>query len=125
MIEVNDLQRDSQSLMTAKSSDDWLELWNKLVAAFNVYPDSIYAQYHLSTDAKGTLPLDLISENHFGTLVKLLRPLVVPLLLANGHQLTQKMKALTVQVFNRNSRGVESGQGCGKKSSGKVSAYYQ
>jgi len=111
--------------LTIKSSDDWLELHNKLAEAFNVYPNSLYAQYRLSTDAKGTLPLDLNSENHFGTLVKLLRPLVVPPLLANGRRLTRPMKAVTVQVFNRNSGGVESGQGGGKQSSGKVSTYYQ
>lgn len=111
--------------MIVKASDDWLDLQNKLAAAFNVYPDSLYAQYRPSTDAKGTLPLDLISENYFETLVKLLRPLVVPPLLANGRQSTQKIKAVTVQVFNHNSGSLESGQGGGKQSSGKVSTYYQ
>ena len=111
--------------MIVKSLDDWLDLQNKLAAAFNVYPDSLYAQYSLSTDAKGTLPLDLISENHFETLVKLLWPLVVPPLLANGRRSTRKMKAVTVQVFNCNSGSVESGQGGRKQSSGKVSTYYQ
>jgi hypothetical protein len=118
-LEVNDIQRGSRSFVTIKSSISWAELQNQLAATFNVYPGSLHAQYRLSNEAKGSLPLDLISKQHLNTLITFLRPLIVPAILANGQRSTRKKKAVTVQIFNKGETA-QSGEGNRKVSSSSI-----
>ena len=62
----------------------WPTLEQKLSEILNIYPASLHAQYHLSTDAKGSLPFDLTSSPDLQQLVNMIQPLVVPPRLANG-----------------------------------------
>src|SRR5882762_318036 len=118
-LEVNDTQKGSRSFVTIKSLISWPDLQNQLAATFNVYPGSLHAQYRLSNEAKGSLPLDLISEQHLNALIMFLRPLIVPPILANGQRSTRKKKAVTVQIFNKGEMA-QSGEGNQKVSPSSI-----
>ena len=100
-MEINNRREGSRVVEVVKSTILWFSLRAKLAEHFNVYPTALHAQYRLSTDAKGSLPVDLTSQQHLDSMVKMLRPLIVPPLLQNGKRSTRKMKAITVQVYNR------------------------
>lgn len=90
----------------------------KLAELFNIYPSLLRAQYRFSSDPKSSLPLDLTTRQHYDTMIALLRPLIVPPRLQNGKRSNRKMKAVTVQVFNKDDEplSVESRGGGGKVS---------
>jgi hypothetical protein len=83
------------------STTTWPQLQQQLAEHLNIYPTSLHAVYRLSTDDKKALPCDLISQQHFDTLIMLLRKHSIPPRLASGHPSTQPKKHLTIQVFNK------------------------
>ena len=78
----------------------WPGLQQELSKHFNVYLTALHAQYRFSTD-KGSLPCDLTSNDHLLTMLKLLKPLILPPRLANGNRSNRQMKPMTVQIFNQ------------------------
>ena len=116
-IEVNNVQKGSRVVEVIMSTTPWFSLQQKLAELFNIYPSSLHAQYRLSTDAKSSLPVDLITQLHFDTMITLLRPLIVLPCLQSGKHSTQKMKPVTVQVFKKDDRPPSADS----HSSGKVS----
>jgi hypothetical protein len=95
-----------------ESNISWLDLQERLAQALNVYPASLHLQYRLSTDHPKSLPFELTSAKHLENLIMVLRPLIVPPLLANGWRSTRKMKSVLVQVFSEgDDAGVPQGDG--------------
>jgi len=78
----------------------WPGLQWELSKHFNVYPTSLQAQYHFSTD-KGSLPCDLTSHEDLVTMLTLLKPRILLPLLASGRRSTRAMKPITIQMFNQ------------------------
>ena len=74
----------------------WYQLEQKIAEMLNIYPTSLHAQYRFSTDNKESLPCDLTSAHHLGTMITLLCALVVPAILATGHCSTRQLKKVTV-----------------------------
>jgi hypothetical protein len=79
----------------------WYELQGKLAQVLNIYPTSLQAQYHLSTDVKNALPYDLTYAKHLKILVTLWCPLIVPPIIDSGHCSICQMKPVTVQLANK------------------------
>jgi hypothetical protein len=100
-MEIINRQKGIRAVEIVSSTISWFNLQQTLARILDIYPTSLHAQYRFSTDSKQMLPLDLTSPQHLNTLTTLLRPLVVPRLLANGRRSTRPMKAVTVHVFNK------------------------
>jgi hypothetical protein len=83
----------------------WHELKDRVAEHLNIFPTSVHLQYRFSTDTKDSLPCDLTSQQQLDVLLALLRPLIVPAILANGRPSTRQKKAVVVQVFNKNDNG--------------------
>jgi hypothetical protein len=121
-MEVNNRQKGSRSVEIVSSTTLWCSMHEKLAELFNIYPSLLRAQYRFSSDPKGSLPLDLTTQQHFDTMIALLRPLVVPPRLQSGKRSTRKMKPVTVQVFNKDDEPLSQVESRG---SGKVSHVHQ
>lgn len=80
----------------------------------NIFQSSLHLQYRLSTDNKGSLPCDLTSQRCLDILISILRPLIVPPILANGRRSTRAMKSVAVQVFIKGDDEVLSTTNDGK-----------
>ncbi|KAI9508611.1 hypothetical protein F5148DRAFT_1148903 [Russula earlei] len=100
-VEVINIAKGNCTIEIIMSTIPWFTLQQKLAQHLNVYPSALHAQYRLSTDPKGSLPLDLTTLEHFDTMIALLQPLVVPPCLQNGKRSTRKMKEVKVVVTNR------------------------
>jgi hypothetical protein len=100
-MEVTNRQKGIRTVEIIPSTISWIELHQKLARSLDIYPTSLHAQYRLSSDNKDSLPLDLNSWQNLTTLITLLRPLIVPPILANGHRSGRKMKPVTVHLFNK------------------------
>ena len=103
------------------STIPWLTLQQKLAELFNLYPSSLHAQYRFSTDAKGSLPLDLTTRLHFDMMITLLQPLIIPPHLQSGKCSTWKMKPVMVQVFNKDDEPLSTESRGGSKVQAAVS----
>jgi hypothetical protein len=93
---------------TVSSALSWLQFAKILARLFNIYlPDSLddatmlQAQWRLSTDSKTALPFDLTTQRQYESLLTIVRPLVVPKTTMSGKPSARKMKAVTVQIFNK------------------------
>jgi hypothetical protein len=82
----------------------WDELKEQLSIQFNVHPTTLHARYRFSSDLKQALLCDLLTEDQFNMMIKLLKPQVVPERTATGRRSTRKRKIVSVQIFNQ---GVE------------------
>jgi hypothetical protein len=111
-IEVNNTEKGSRIVDIVASTTSWFAFQERIAKHLNVYPSSLHIQYRFSTDSKA-LPCDLTSQDNLDTMITLLRPLVVPPLLANGRRSTRQMKAVTVQIFNKDG-GPLAASGDGK-----------
>ena len=98
-MELCDNLRGRRTIEVVSSGVLWYDLKEKLAQSFNVHPSAIQLRYRLSTDHPKSLPFELTSMHHLLNLIKLLRPLIVPPILASGRPSTRKMKPVTVQVF--------------------------
>ena len=83
-----------------QSDIPWTSLREHLARLLDIYPSSLQAQYHLSTQPKA-FPLDLHTENDLKMMVTLVQPLIVPPLLASGWHSTWKMKPITIHIFSK------------------------
>jgi hypothetical protein len=102
-IEIQDKQKGSRAIEIISSTMTWSRLQQIISQHLNIYPTSLHAQYRLSTDNKKDLPCDLTSQRHLDTLHALLRPLIVPAVLANGRRSVRQKKPVTIQIFDKNS----------------------
>ena len=100
MLEIANQRKGSRSIQEIQSTITWTALQEDLARLLNVYPSSLQAQYHLSTQPKA-LPLDLQTENDLNMMVTMLHPLIIPPLLQSGQHSTRQMKPVTVHIFNR------------------------
>lgn len=100
---ISDRKKGSRVVEIVSSAITWNRLQHKVAEHLNIFPTSLDALYRLSTDNKKDLPCALTSQQHLDTLITLLRPLVVPPLLANGRHSTRRMKSVTVEVFNKDT----------------------
>ena len=100
MLEIANPRKGSRSIEMIQSNVPWVSLRERLAQFLDIYPSSLQAQYRLSTQPKA-LPPDLQNENDLRMMLTLVRPLIVPPLLANGQRSTRKMKPVTIQIFNR------------------------
>jgi len=100
-MEVLSASKQSRTIDVVSSSISLYSLQQKIASALNIYPETLQVQYRFSTDPKDSLCCDLITHGHFNLLLRLLRERTVPAKLANGRRSTRKMKAFTLQVFNK------------------------
>jgi hypothetical protein len=100
-MEVLSVSKQSRDIDVISSAISLYALHQKIASSLNIFPDSLQAQYRFSTDPKGTLPCDLVTHAHFSTLLKLLRERSVPAKLRSGLPSAKRMKAFTLQVFNK------------------------
>ena len=103
-MEIIHRQKWIRAIEIVASTILWFNLEQTLAQILDIYPTSLHAQYHFSTDSKQTLPLDLTLPQHLNMLITLLWPLVVPWILANGCHSNQPMKAVTVHVIQQGQR---------------------
>jgi hypothetical protein len=103
MLEIINRQKGIHAIKIISSAISYFDLEHKLAKILDIYPtsESLHVQYCFSTDNNKMLPLDLTSPQNLQVMMTLLRPLVVPPILANGHRSTQQMKSVTVHVFNK------------------------
>ena len=100
MLEIANQQKGSCTIKMIQSNVSWITLQEHLARLLDIYPSSLQAQYHLSTQPKA-LPLDLQHENDLKMMLALIQPLIVPPLLSNGRRSIRKLKPLTVHIFNK------------------------
>jgi hypothetical protein len=62
MLEINNKRVGSHTVEVVSSTMPWDSLQHKIAEHLNIYPASLHAQYHLSTDNKQLLPCDLTSQ---------------------------------------------------------------
>jgi len=77
-MEIIHRQKGIRAIEIVASTILWFNLEQTLAQILDIYPTSLHAQYHFSTDSKQTLPLDLTLPQHLNMLITLLWPLVVP-----------------------------------------------
>jgi hypothetical protein len=101
-LEINDKQKGSRTVTIVSSTITWDQLRLQIAEHLNVFPSTLVVQYRLSTEAKGSLPCDLASQVQLDVVISILRPLIVPAILANGQRSKRARKAVVVQVFSKN-----------------------
>ena len=89
---------------------------DQVALILKAHPQAVKLQYHFINDHPSTLPCDLTSEQEFQAMVDRLRPVVVTPRLCNGKRSSQVMKAVTLQLFNK-----DDGDPSLMKGNGKVS----
>jgi len=91
----------------------WVDLQNKVVQIFDIYPGSLQLQYHFSNKKQNLLPFNLNSHNAYVEMHDQLRSFIVPKILVNGKPLKTVRKLVMVQLFNKGAKGdgVSGGKG--------------
>jgi hypothetical protein len=100
-MEINNKRMGIRKIETFSSTISWDNLEERMGEVLNIYLKNLRLQYRLSTDSSKSLPFDLASQPQLDAMITLLRPLIVPPLLASGKKSTRKMKPVSVQVFNK------------------------
>jgi len=101
-IDVSSKTRDTRKLFAASSETKWANLEDKIAGILNIFPANLRAQYVLSTEPAGAIPIALTSQDDLAELHERLIPLVVPPRNANGSVSKRKMKEVTVKVTDKN-----------------------
>lgn len=114
-MDVTNKQKGSRVIQTSSSITPWTALKDKLSEIMNIHPTTLQAQYRLSTENKRSLLFDLTSQLDLDALIIRLRPLVVPPINADGRRSTRRMKAVSVQIFNKNDELQSPQNGSGGK----------
>lgn len=100
MLKMLNQCKGTHSIEMVSSKVAWIFLCDHLTQILNAFPSSLRVQYQLSTEPKA-LPVDLESEADLEMMLKLVEPLIVPLILANGYRSKHKMKDVKVQIFSK------------------------
>jgi hypothetical protein len=99
-LEVLNQRKGTRSIEMVSSKVAWIFLRDRLAQILDAFPSSLRVQYRLSIEPKA-LPVDLESEADLETMLKLVEPLIVPPILANGRRSKRKMKDVKVQIFSK------------------------
>jgi hypothetical protein len=99
--EINDKARGARKNLPLPSSTSWADLQDKVAQVLNIHTGSLQLQYRFSNEKNNSLPFDLRSDKDFIDMRDLLRPFVMPRILANGKPSKSARKLVTVQLFNR------------------------
>lgn len=100
-IDVSSKTRDTRKLFAASSKTKWEDLEEKIARILNIFTANLRAQYVLSIEPTGAIPIALTSQADLDELHERLIPLVVPPRNANGTVSKRKMKELTVKVTDK------------------------
>jgi hypothetical protein len=115
-VDINDSKNAKRTVETVQSSISFYRLRDQVALILKAHPQSVQLQYRFSNDRPSALPCDLTSERELRAMVDRLRPLVVPPMLSNGKRSTRVMKAVTVQLFNKDDGDPSLTKGDGKVS---------
>jgi hypothetical protein len=83
------------------SETKWADLEEKIAGILNIFTPNLRAQYLLSTEATGAIPIALTSQADLDELHKRLSPLIVPQRNTNGTISKRKMKEVIVRVTDK------------------------
>ena len=101
-IDVSSKAKDIRSVLMVSSEVKWGELEEKIARTLNVFTPNLRAQYTLSTDKKGAIPIALTSQTDLETLHIRLASLIFPGRNADGSHSRRKKKEVTVYVTDKN-----------------------
>jgi hypothetical protein len=113
---MNDSKNAKCTIETVQSSIGFYTLRDWVAFILKAHPQSVELQYCFSNDRPLALPCDLTSEQEFQAMVDHLRPLIVAPMLHNGKHSSQVMKAVTLQLFNKDDGDPSLMKGDGKVS---------
>lgn len=99
-----------------ESTAPWYRVRDELAKGFNVHPDSLRAQYRLSSEKESAFPFGLNDENDFQILIDHLRPLSIP---KKGRSSARKLPPI-VNVFNNDTNMLPASTGSNSAKAGKV-----
>lgn len=101
-IDVLSKAKDIRNVLMVSSEVKWGELEEKIARTLNVFTPNLRAQYTLSTDKKGAIPIALTSQTNLETLHIRLASLIFPGRNADGSRSRHKKKEVTVYVTDKN-----------------------
>ena len=101
-IDVSSKAKDIRNVLMVSSEVKWGELEEKIARTLNVFTPNLRAQYTLSTDKKGAIPIALTSQTNLETLHVRLASLIFPGRNADGSCSRHKKKEVTVYVTDKN-----------------------
>jgi hypothetical protein len=104
-IDVSSKARDIRKLFAVSSETKWTELEDKIAGILNIFPANLHAQYVLSNEPAGAIPIALTSQGDLAELHERLIPLVVPPRNADGSRSKRKKKEVMVKVTDKNDDG--------------------
>ena len=123
MLDIDDSKNAKHTIKTVPSSIGFHRLKDQVALILKAHPQAIELQYRFSNDCPLALPCDLTSEQEFQAMVDRLRPLIVTPRLHNGKCSSQVMKAVTLQLFNKDDGDPSLMKGDGKVSLRLVTSY--
>jgi hypothetical protein len=100
-INVSSKTKDVRKVFAISSKTSWVNLEQRLAGILNVFTTNLCAQYVLSTEPAGAIPISLASQADLAELHEHLVPLVVPPRNANSSVLKCKMKEVLVRVTDK------------------------
>lgn len=103
--------------ISVDSNITWYHLRDELAKGFNVHPDSLRAQYRLSSEKESAFPFGLNDTNDLQILIDHLRPLSIP---KKGRSSARRKPPPIVNIFNNNSDTLPVNTGPNSKAGGKV-----
>ena len=109
--EINDKARGARKNITLPSSTSWAALQDRVAQILNIHQGSLQLQYRFSNDKSTLDPFDLRLDADYCGMRDILRPLVVPRILANGKPSKSVRKLVTVRLFNRDGEAVTGEKG--------------
>jgi len=122
-VDINDSKNAKRTIKTVQSNIGFYRLRDRVALILKAHPQSIELQYRFSNDRPSALPCDLTSEQEFQAMVDCLRPLIVTPMLRNGKHSSRVMKAVTLQLFNKDDGDPSLMKGDGKVSLRLVASY--
>ena len=108
-VDVSSKPKDICNVLTVSSKIQWEELAEQIACVLNVFRANLRAQYTLSTDRKGAIPIPLTSQADFNALHTWLASLINPGRNADGSRSRRKKKVVTVFVTDKNDNNSFSG----------------
>lgn len=100
-IDVSSKTKDVQKVFAVSSKTNWVDFEQKIAGILNIFTANLCAQYVLSIEPTGAIPIALASQADLAELHKCLVPLVVPPQDANGSVSKRKMKEVIVRVTDK------------------------
>ena len=100
-IDVSSKTKDIRKVISQSSKTEWAEFEETIAKILNIFTPNLRAQYILSTEPTGTIPIALTSQSDLDELYTRLVPLVVPPRNANGSKSKRKMKEVTVKITDK------------------------